>query len=141
MNSTISLIEASVSGDTGEPAHAGKFAGGDPDQQQQSSATTPGEGPAGGFEAYLAAERTYPANEIPPAVSAHKLLYGQAPEIVFPVSVHNFTKQDGYPVEIRVFAKDKPGTPVLATSRIGSAPMEVCSPTRLETNAKPPRVP
>jgi len=26
-------------------------------------------------------------------------------------------------------------------SRIGPAPMQVCSPTRLETNAKPPRVP
>ena len=54
-------------GDLGR--HVGKFAGGDPDQQQ-SSETTPGEGPAGGFEGYLAAERTYPADEIPPAVSA-----------------------------------------------------------------------
>ncbi len=58
------------SGDVDQQLHVGKFAGGDPDQQQQSSATTPGEGPVGGFEAYLAAERTYPASEIPPAVSA-----------------------------------------------------------------------
>jgi hypothetical protein len=61
--------KASPSSDTNQPLHVGKFAGGDPDQQQ-SSATTPGEGPVGGFEAYLAAERTYPADEIPPSVSA-----------------------------------------------------------------------
>ena len=38
----------------------GKFAGGDPDQL--SSATTPGEDPVGGFEAYRSAARTYPAD-------------------------------------------------------------------------------
>jgi len=47
----------------------GKFAGGDPDQM--TSATTPGEGPVGGWEAYLAASRTYPADVIPPAVVAN----------------------------------------------------------------------
>ncbi len=59
--------------------------------------------------------------DLPPAVSVHKLLYGQAPEVVFPVSVHNFTGAASYPVEVRVFAKDKPGAPVLATSLTGSA--------------------
>ena len=44
-----------------------KFAGGDPDRQA-NSATTPGEGPIGGWEAYKAAARTYPADEIPPQV-------------------------------------------------------------------------
>src|SRR5205807_785599 len=43
-----------------------KFAGRDPDQA--SSATTPGEGPIGGWKAFLAAMRTYPADVIPPAV-------------------------------------------------------------------------
>jgi len=45
-----------------------KFAGGDPDMQS-SSATKPGEGPIGGWEAYRAAARAYPAVEIPPAVA------------------------------------------------------------------------
>ena len=44
-----------------------KFAGGDPDAAA-TSADTPGEGPIGGYEAYLSAEKTYPANVIPPAV-------------------------------------------------------------------------
>jgi len=48
-----------------------KFAGGDPDMvQTANSATTPGEGPVGGWEAYVAASRTYPADVIPPAVVA-----------------------------------------------------------------------
>lgn len=50
-----------------EEAFVSKFAGGDPDAQA-SGATKPGEGPIGGWEAYKAAARTYPANEIPPAV-------------------------------------------------------------------------
>jgi hypothetical protein len=37
----------------------------DPDAARASSASTPGEGPIGGYEAYLSAERTYPANVIP----------------------------------------------------------------------------
>lgn len=43
-----------------------KYASGDPDSAQ----ATPGEGPIGGFDAYLAAERAYPANVIPPAIAA-----------------------------------------------------------------------
>jgi hypothetical protein len=43
-----------------------KFAS-DPDAAS-TSADTPGEGPIGGYEAYLSAAKTYPANVIPPAV-------------------------------------------------------------------------
>jgi hypothetical protein len=60
--------QAISSSDQNQQLHMGKFAGGDPDQQQ-SSVTSPGEGPVGGYEAYLAAERTYPADQIPPAVA------------------------------------------------------------------------
>lgn len=64
------LVAAILVVSSGSPErHMGKFAGGDPDRQQSSEAT-PGEGPLDGFEAYLAAQRTYPANEIPPAVTA-----------------------------------------------------------------------
>ena len=66
-------------------------------------------------------KRTMTVLDLPPAVSAHKLLYGQAPEVVFPVSVHNFTEAKSYPVEVKVFAKDKPAAPVLATSLTGTA--------------------
>jgi hypothetical protein len=69
MERGIEALKERLTGDIGEQAHVGKFSEGDPDQKE-SSATTPGEGPAGGFEAYLAAMRSYPADEIPPAVSA-----------------------------------------------------------------------
>ncbi len=66
-------------------------------------------------------KRTLTVLDLPPAVSVHKLLYGQAPEVVFPVSVHNFTEAKSYPVEVKVFAKNKPAAPVLATSLTGTA--------------------
>ena len=49
-----------------------KFAGGDPDavRQRGSAPATPGEGPVGGWEAYKAAERTYPADTISPQIVA-----------------------------------------------------------------------
>jgi hypothetical protein len=60
--------------------------------------------------------------DLPPAVSVHKLLHGFSPEVVYPVSVHNFTGAKSYPVEVRVYAKDRPEAPVLATSLTGTAP-------------------
>ena len=44
-----------------------KLAGG-PDAAASTEADSPGEGPLGGYEAYLSAAKTYPANVIPPAV-------------------------------------------------------------------------
>jgi hypothetical protein len=67
-------------------------------------------------------KRTLAVLDLPPAVSVHRLLYAQAPEVVYPVSVHNFTGVADYPVEVRAYAADRPRTPVLATSRTGSAP-------------------
>ena len=67
-------------------------------------------------------KRTLAVLDLPPAVSVHKLLYGQAPDVIYPVSIHNFTNAPGYPVEVRVYAKDRPATPVFVTSRSGSAP-------------------
>src|SRR5438477_12447289 len=48
----------------GKAAPLAKGEGGDPD----SAANTPGLGPVS-FDAYMAAERTYPANVIPPAIA------------------------------------------------------------------------
>jgi len=66
-------------------------------------------------------KRSLAVLDLPPAVSVHKLAYGQAPEVVYPVSVHNFTKEARYPVEVKVFAKGRPAAPVLATSQVGTA--------------------
>ena len=66
-------------------------------------------------------KRTLAVLDLPPAVSVHKLLHGRAPEVVYPVSIHNFTKRQSYPIEVRVFAKGRPARPVLATSLTGTA--------------------
>ena len=66
-------------------------------------------------------KRTLAVLDLPPAVSVHRLLYGQAPEVMYPVSIHNFTEQPSFPVEVRVYAKDRLTAPVLATSLGGTA--------------------
>jgi hypothetical protein len=40
--------------------------------------------------------------DLPPAISVHQLLYGHAPKVSYPVTVHNFTQQTWFPVRIQV---------------------------------------
>lgn len=65
-------------------------------------------------------KRTLTALDLPPAVSVHKLLHGYAPDVTFPVSIYNFSDRESYPVEVKVFAKDEPTVPVLATALTGT---------------------
>ncbi|MFZ2053027.1 MAG: carboxypeptidase-like regulatory domain-containing protein [Candidatus Aminicenantales bacterium] len=53
-------------------------------------------------------KRTLAVMDLPPAISLHRLLYGQSPEVVFPVSVHNFGDQDSFPVRVQVYAAASP---------------------------------
>lgn len=66
-------------------------------------------------------KRALTVYDLPPAVSVHKLLYGQAPEVTYPVSVHNFSGAASYPVDVKIFTKDAPGTAVYSTSMTGKA--------------------
>ena len=66
-------------------------------------------------------KRTLAVLDLPPAVSVHKLLYGQEPEVVYPVSIHNFSNEPEYPVEVRVFAATDAKNPVFETRRTGKA--------------------
>jgi hypothetical protein len=43
--------------------------------------------------------------ELPPAISVHELLYGNAAGIKYPVTIHNFTTQTSFPVKIMVTDK------------------------------------
>jgi hypothetical protein len=66
---TVSAFALVGSTSSGREGFVSKFAGGDPDAAQaQNSEATPGEGPVGGYDAYLSAALTYPANVIPPSV-------------------------------------------------------------------------
>ncbi len=68
-----------------------------------------------------ARKRTLAVLDLPPAVSVHRLLYGQEPEVVYPVSVHNFSNGPEYAVAVKVYAEGGAGRPVYETARTGRA--------------------
>jgi hypothetical protein len=57
-------------------------------------------------------KRTVAMLDLPPAISVHKLIYGQAPKVAFPVSVHNFSEEASFPVRIQVHAGASSRRPV-----------------------------
>ena len=59
------------------------------------------------FKAEKITKRTMAMLELPPAISVHQVQYGHAPKVQFPVSVHNFTEQSSFPVEIQVIPVGK----------------------------------
>lgn len=55
--------------------------------------------------------------DLPPAISVHRLLYGHAPSVSYPVSIHNFSSLVHFPVKVEVFAKDKPNKAVFTATQ------------------------
>jgi len=54
------------------------------------------------FEWEGRAKRTLAILDLPRAISAHQLLYGQSPEVFYPVSLHNFSDEPNIPVTLKV---------------------------------------
>jgi len=59
--------------------------------------------------------------DLHPAISVHRLLYGLEPEVVYPVSIHNFTSGTGYPISVKVYPEGSSGHPVFEARRTGQA--------------------
>ncbi|HOB85714.1 MAG TPA: hypothetical protein PKM76_14840 [Bacteroidales bacterium] len=59
--------------------------------------------------------------DMPPAISMNQLLYGHSPEVHFPVTVHNFSENKPFPVEISVFRKDNTRKTVVRQSKVCEA--------------------
>ena len=59
------------------------------------------------FKAEGKIKRTVAVLDLPPAISVQRLLYGHTPKVDYPVSVHNFTQQTSFPVELQVFPVGK----------------------------------
>lgn len=59
--------------------------------------------------------------DMPPAISIHRLLYGQAPSVQYPVSIHNFSSEHPFLVKVQVFVKDKPGKAVFTETQNNTA--------------------
>lgn len=68
-------------------------------------------------------KRTLTILDLPPAISVNRLLYGHAPVVQYPVTVHNFSAEASFPVQVQVFEKGKTGKAVFsATQKITTAP-------------------
>ncbi len=59
--------------------------------------------------------------DLPPAISVHQLLYGHAPRVKYPVTVHNFTSHSSFVVEVQVYEKDDPAKVVFSAKQNGTA--------------------
>jgi hypothetical protein len=66
-------------------------------------------------------KETLTVMQMPRAISVHQLLYGHAPQVAYPVTIHNFTERTEYPVRVQVFAKNDMNKSVFDTTREGSA--------------------
>ena len=60
-------------------------------------------------------KKTLAIMDLPRAISAHQLLYGQTPEVVYPVSIHNFSVEESFPVDLKAFESGRSDTPVFQT--------------------------
>lgn len=55
--------------------------------------------------------------DLPPAISAHQLLYGQSPKVAYPVSIHNYTTKSTFPVKVEVLDPAKANKIVYTASK------------------------
>lgn len=63
------------------------------------------------------AKNTVALLELPVAISVHQLLYGNAPKVSYPVTIHNFTNQTSVPVKIDVLKNDNLQKPVFQQTK------------------------
>jgi len=55
--------------------------------------------------------------DLPQAISVHRLLYGHAPEVNYPVTIHNFTGKSSFPVKVEVVDSNDGNKVVFKTSQ------------------------
>ena len=54
---------------------------------------------------------------LPPVISVHRLLYGLSPRVKYPVTIHNFSEKQTFPVKIEVLDKNNPKKVVYNSSK------------------------
>jgi hypothetical protein len=55
--------------------------------------------------------------DLPRAISTHQLLYGHAPKVIYPVTIHNFTDKTTFPVKVDVVDKNNPKKVIYTSSK------------------------
>ena len=56
--------------------------------------------------------------DLPRVISIHKLLYGHAPKVTYPVTVHNFSNESSFPVKVEVFNKNNTKKAIYSDSKL-----------------------
>ena len=60
--------------------------------------------------------------DMPPAISVQQLLYGHAPKVTYPVTIHNFSEKANFPVKVEVLDKTVSGKKLISVTKTCSAP-------------------
>ena len=55
--------------------------------------------------------------DLPPAISVQRLLYAHAPQVSYPVTIHNFTGKSSFPVKVQVVDADNEKKVIYKTSQ------------------------
>jgi hypothetical protein len=55
--------------------------------------------------------------DLPRAISVNQLLYGHSPKVTYPVTIHNFSGKETFPVKVEVFDKVNPKKAVYSNSQ------------------------
>jgi len=56
--------------------------------------------------------------DLPRCISVHQLLYGLAPKVAYPVTIHNFSEQSSFPVKVEVLDKNNPKKVVYSATQV-----------------------
>lgn len=59
--------------------------------------------------------------DLPPVISVHRLLYGHAPKVDYPVSIHNFSAQTSFSVEVQVLKAENEKRVVYTSTQTATA--------------------
>lgn len=69
------------------------------------------------FKTSTSKKSTVTMLDLPPAISVHQILYGHAPKVTYPVTIHNFSQSLDVPVTIEVFKNENRNKPVFTQSQ------------------------
>ncbi len=75
--------------------------------------------------------------DLPPAISVHQLLYGNAPKVSYPVTIHNFSNQTSVPVIVEVFNNDNLQKPVFQQTKTVEVPTSAFQQVLFDLDLKP----
>jgi hypothetical protein len=89
------------------------------------------------FKGENLAKSTVALLDLPPVVSVHQLLYGHSPKINYPVTIHNYSAQNKFPVNIAVYQKDNLKKPVFQQTKTVEIPTSAFQQTHFDLELKP----